>query len=342
MANPYLEPLNASSLSWALGRALRYAIATAVLALILATMFSGGDAERLATTAYLAAIFAALVLAIKRFLPASPADDPPKVRGAIFPAALAFALIVGVFVLIGSTLVSQPSSEAIAIAACLGLIGAAALVRSGTVVELNAKLAQGGGVITIIRYGVMVAVLALCASALLSSRDGEGFAKFAYLALVVATLAVAVSLVAPTSAGVALRKWSADLANLLKSSASAWVFARTAKYAIATAVIALVVATFLPRPYSERFASTAYLAVLFAALSVGITLFLGRFSIEPPEPGAHTLSEVLKFGGVVVGFVIAGAAVVSSPIAEVLAVSVCVCLIAAAIAKRYQTIGRGP
>ncbi len=342
MADPHLEPLNASSLSWALGRALRYAIGTAVLALILATLFSGGDAERLATTAYLAAIFAALVLAIKRFLPASAAEDSPNVRGGVFPAALGFSLLVGVFVLVGSTLVSQPSSEVIAIVACLGLIGVAALVRSGTVAELNVKLARGGGVLTTIRYGVMVAILALGVGALLSSRDAESFARFAYLAMVVATLAVTASLIAPTSAGALLRKWRADLANLLKSSASAWVFERTARYAIATAVIALVVATFLPRPYSERFASTAYLAVLFAALSVGITLFLRRFSIEPPELGAHTLSERLKFGGLVAGFVIAGAAVVSSPIAEVLAVSVCICLIGAAIAKRYQTVGSGP
>ena len=69
MADSPARPLKRSEMAWALEAALRFAIGTCVVALLVATTLSGEAAERFATVAYLAAIFAALTLAVGRFVP---------------------------------------------------------------------------------------------------------------------------------------------------------------------------------------------------------------------------------------------------------------------------------
>jgi hypothetical protein len=323
-----------SACVWALGKALAYAIATAVVALLLATLLSGADAERFATTAYVATIVAALVLAIKWFLRAASPNAPERAPGPIFPVIFTFAAGVAAFLLLGAALVSQPGNEVLAAAACLGLIAIAALVRGGAVVALNAKLARGDRLFAATRYAAAAAAAALAASALFSSQGAAGFAKLAYVAAVVATLALAASLIAPTRAGAFIERTYLAGSELLKDPAGSWVFARTAEYAVATAVAGLILSGLLPPPYAERFAATAYLATLFAALGIGMSWRLRAFAAEQGTWHGRTLNEYLQFAAFVGALLAIGSALQFSFAAEAAAICACLYLISSSIVKR--------
>ncbi len=323
-----------SACAWALGRALAYAIATAVVALLLATLLSGADAERLATTAYVATIVAALVLAIKWFLRAGSANAPERARGPLFPVIFTFAAGVAAFLLLGAALVSQPGTEVLAVAACFGLIGFAALARGGAIVAFNAKLARGDRLFAATRYAAVAATAALAASALFSSQGAAGFAKLAYVAAVVATLALAASLIAPTRAGAFVRRTYLAGSKLLQDPAGSWVFARTAEYAVATAVAGLILSSLVPAPYAERFAATAYLATLFAALGIGMSWRLRAFAAEQGTRHGRTLNQYLQFAAFIGAFLAVGSALQFSFAAEAVAICACLYLISSSIVKR--------
>lgn len=322
-----------SSSVWALGRALQYAAATAVIALVASTIVSGPDAERFATTAYVAAIVAAIALAIKWFLPAASAVASPQlVSRPAFPAVFTFAIGVAAFLALGAAFVSQPSAEMLVVAACFGLIGAAALVRAGAILRLNDKLVHGNRLSAATRYAVFAAAAALAAAGVLSSQDSESLAKFAYAAIVLATMAVAASLLAPTRAGAFGRKIYGQAARLLQNPASSVIFARTAAYGASTAVVALILTSLVPQPWAERFATTAYVATVFTALGIGMKWRLRETAIED-DAFADGL-QPLQFGARVAAFLILGSSLAFSAVAEALAVALCVYLIGAAIVKR--------
>jgi amino acid transporter len=122
--------LTESALAWALRGATRFAIATCVVALLLAAYLSGADAERFATTAYLAAFFAAVALAIEHFLAEA---DRPEQRSSSKPTLLTIlGWAGGVFVLlcVVAALVSKPGGEIVAIIAGFALVLLAALARN--------------------------------------------------------------------------------------------------------------------------------------------------------------------------------------------------------------------
>ncbi|HEY6327241.1 MAG TPA: hypothetical protein VIW73_12090 [Candidatus Cybelea sp.] len=320
---------------WALGRALAYATATAIAAIVIASLVSGADAERFATTAYIAALTAALILAVKWFFRNAPASGSSRARGPVFPAAFTFASGVGALLMLGAAFASQPGSEMLAVAACFGLVAAAALARGGAIASVNAKLLHGDRLSVATRYAVVAAVVALAVRALLSSQGGEGFVRLAYAALVIATVAIAASLIAPTPTGAALRRGYARAASALHAPRSARIFARTAQYAVATAVAGLVLGSLLPDAYAERFTTTAYLATLFAALGIGMMWRLG----SGVNAGGGGTSDIRwrRFALVVAALLVAGAALAFSPIAEALAVCACLYLIGAAILKGTGT-----
>jgi hypothetical protein len=323
-----------SAFVWALGRALAYAIATAVVALLLATLFSGADAERFATTAYVAAIVAALVLAIKWFLRTGSENAPERTRGPIFPVVFTFSAGVAAFLLLGAALVSQPGTEVLAAAACFGLIGIAALARGGAIVAFNAKLARGNRLVAATRYAAAAATAALAAGALFSSQGAAGFAKLGYAAAVVATLALAASLIAPTRAGAFIQRTYLAGSKLLQDPAGSWVFARTAEYAVATAVAGLILSSLTPPPYAERFAATAYLATLFAALGIGMSWRLRAFAAEQGTWHSRTRYQYLQFAALVGAFLAIGSALQFSFAAEAVAICACLYVISASIVKR--------
>ena len=316
-----------SACAWALGRALAYATATAIVAIVIASFFSGADAERFATTAYVAALVAALILALKWFVRDAPASGSRRAKGPIFPAVFTFTSGVGALLMLGAAFASEPGSEVLAVAACCGLVAAAALVRSGAIASANAKLLRGDRLSVATRYAVVAAVVALAARALLGNA-GEGVVRIAYTAVIVATVAIAASLIAPTPTGAALHRHYERISNALRAPASARIFARTAQYAVATAVAGLVLASVVPQAYAERFTTTAYLATLFAALGIAMTWRLGSGA-----GGSATVVRWPRFALVVAGLLVAGAGLAFSPLAEALAVCACLYLIGAALLK---------
>jgi hypothetical protein len=323
-----------SAWAWAVRRGLAYAIATAVVALLLATLFPGGDAERFATTAYAAAIVAALLLTIKWFLPTGSEGTLDRSAGPIFPVIFTFAAAVAAFLLLGAALVSQPGTEVLAGAACFGLIGIAALARGGALAALNARLARGDRLSAATRYAAVAAVAALAASALLASQGAAGFAKLAYAAAVAATVTLAASLIAPTHAGAVIRRTYRNGSKLLREPASASVFTRTAEYGVATAVAGLILSSLLPAPYAERFAATAYIATIFAALGIGMAWRLRKVAAAPGPWSIRARDHRLQFAALVGVFLVIGSALQFSSVAEAFAICACLYLIRAAIVKR--------
>jgi hypothetical protein len=107
---------------------IQVAVAVAVAAFILAALLPQTAGELSSTIAYLAVVLAFLTLAIKRFL---PAGAPDAKKPAPQPAMrVVYASFIGVTLasMIGAALVSQPSAEALAALAYMGLIGVTILI----------------------------------------------------------------------------------------------------------------------------------------------------------------------------------------------------------------------
>lgn len=261
--------VNRATFAWAVSRALRLAIGTCVVALILSTTLSGSAAERFATSAYLAAIFAAVALAIGRFLP-SAGSEAPTVTAPAFPAFLTAAAAVVFFVSVIAGLVAQPGAEVFVLVACAALVVFAVLWRCGTIAAFNAALTRGGIVVAASRYAVLVAVCALAIGALLGGYTAETMVTFAFQAAVAATLLIAASLLTPTKAGNFVQKAYVHTIAALDRLTRAFVFERTASYAAIVAIAAIVPASILPEPYREPFAIAAYAAAFAAAFGVAM------------------------------------------------------------------------
>jgi hypothetical protein len=271
------------------------------------------------------------VLALKWFLPPAPTTQR---RGPAFPAIFTFSVWVALFLIVGGTFVSQPDAEVRAVAACLGLIGAGALVRAGAIGAIGGRLARGDRLAATTRYAVATAVAALAAGAWLASESAEGLARLAYAATVIATAAVAASMLAPTRAGAFAMQTYASTVAALKTPAGAEIFTRTTEYAVGVAIAGLVLAAFTPQLFAERFATTAYLAILFAAAGIAARWQLERLGIRGPVPARRTPRERLRFAGAIVALLFVGLICGFSLIAETLAACVCLYVIGFTISKR--------
>jgi hypothetical protein len=256
-------------MAWALTRALRFAIGTCVVALILATTLSGETAERFATTAYLAAIVAAVALAAGRFLPVA-SQESAAVPVPVFPKFLAYSTGLAFFLSLAAALVSQPGAEALAIIACFALVFLAVLVRCGTMAAFNTRLVRGGFIEAAIRYAVLFGISALAIAGLVPSDAVDSLTKFAYRLMILATLLLCVSLIAPTRAGLWVQRSSVRTVAWLDQLADAFVFERTVSYAAIVAVAAIALASLLPAPFAEPFAIAAYTAAVCAAVGVAM------------------------------------------------------------------------
>lgn len=258
--------MSRSVFAWALSRALRLAIGTCVVGLLLATTLSGDVAERLATAAYLAAIFAAFALVLGRFFPY--AAEERRAVSAAFPAFLSFSAGVVVFLSLLALLVSQPGAEALILLVAVALIVTAVLVRCGTAGAFNDLLTRGGFLAAVSRYAAVAIVVALALAAIFGADDS--IVAFAFRLTTVATLAIALSLFAPTKAGLwAQNQYVCAIAELDRL-ARAFVFERTATYAAIVAVAAMIVASVLPLGYAESFGIVAYVAAASAAFGVAM------------------------------------------------------------------------
>ncbi|MBV9234186.1 MAG: hypothetical protein JO030_09095 [Candidatus Eremiobacteraeota bacterium] len=298
--------------AWALEAALRYAGATAVVALVIATVANAALAERFATAAFVAASAAAGIAAVRWFL--SPAPVAPRARPS-FPAAFAFALVVALLVLAAAAAASQSVAEVRLLALCFGVIGVAAVARSGVFSALGRRLSAADSHTLSVRYCVIVALCALTAAASFTGGVADAFAKVAYTACVVAAALVAASLLAPLRAGAMARAAYAETRRLLAAPAAPRVFARAAWYCGATMVAGLVLASLLPAQYGERFATAAYLAALVAALAIAMC---ARVRHSDDEDDGVPQEQWPRIAAIVAGWLVAGAALASSAPAETL------------------------
>lgn len=313
-----------------LGRATGYAIAAAVLSLAIAAVLSGADAERFATTAYLAAIFGALAIAARRFLP--DVEPPPRSGDPELPFPAVFKFVVGIVALVGfgASFVFDPVYEGIALAACFGLVGVAALVRAGTVRRTAALLAGGGAVAATRRYAVVVCAVALATAALLAPQDSERYAKIGYALAVIGVVTVAASLL--YSAHPRMRAAVTRVTAMLATPASGSVYSACATYAGAAAVLAMLFALVLSGEQSERFATVGYVAAVFGAVALA-----AKWRIGAPAGAAialRTPGDVLRFAEGVAALTIAGAALAGSPFAQVSGILGCLWIVAYAVAIR--------
>ncbi|MBV8196623.1 MAG: hypothetical protein JO263_00690 [Candidatus Eremiobacteraeota bacterium] len=327
MADSRNPALNACA--WALERALHYAAATAVVALAIATVATGASAERFATAAYVAAIAAAVIAALRWFLPAPPAA--PRAAGPPFPATFTFALGLALLVVASAAAASQSAAEVRVVALCFGIIGGAALVRGGALSAFRRRLADADYLdyLTVtIRYCVVVVICALAAAALFAGGVTDAFAKLAYASAFVATVLVTASLVAPSRVGALARTAYAESRRLLAAPAAAGVFARAAWYSVAMIVAGLLLTSVLPAGYGERFATVAYLASLVAAFAIGMRWLL-RSADRDGAPPAR--AQWWRAAAIVAAWLIAGAGLAFSALGETALVVAALCAIAAAI-----------
>ena len=227
--------------------------------------------------------------------------------------------------MLGAALVSQPGTEVLAAAACFGLIGAGPRTRRHRWRDRRQARARRSA-FAATRYAAAAAVQRWQRARCFHPKAPTGFAQLAYAATVVATLALAASLLAPTRAGafaIERTRWPAR--ELLKTPASAEIFARTAEYAVAARSRLWFLAVLTPQLFAERFATAAYLAILFAGLGIAVKWRLERLSEQSAVPGTHAAREA-KFVGAVALLLFVGPPCGFSLIAETLAA--CACLYA--------------
>lgn len=245
------------------------AIVVAVVALVLATTIAGPDSERLATTAYLAAIFAAIVLVAQRFLPA-PADERTTPAPIKLPSFLGFLFAVLLLLVAAAGFASDPVAEALLFVACIAFVTLAILSRTGALGFANASLVRGGFAVGATRYALAFAVCALAFAAFLPAEQAGAAANVAYRLAIVATVFFAFSLFASTPAAASARRHYGVLMLHVDRLGRELAFARTARYAAIGAAIVLIPASLLLAPYSEPFAVGAYLAAVAAAFGVAM------------------------------------------------------------------------
>jgi hypothetical protein len=262
-----------SLIGWALRGAVGFAIVTCVVALLLATYPSGDASERFATTAYLAAVFAAVALAITQFVPGTDRQERSLSSMPAFPALLGSALGIVAFVSVAAALVSQPGGELIALIAGFGLVILAALVRRGTFVPLNARLAAAlrpRSLRVAATHGLAASFGALAVAPLLPD-DATGIAAaFGYRLFFVAAVLLLWSLLARTNAGAFTRQRYERAIGYVDRLARELLFERLATYAAALAAAAFVAASLLRGAFAEPLATIGYLASLACAIGVAM------------------------------------------------------------------------
>ena len=267
MADSNVRSINASAVSWAVERALRYAVATTAVALVFAGLSGGEDAERLATTGYLAAFFTVVMLVLRRFLP-KPPDGLPKAQ-ALFPLVFGFSVVVAILLATAASLASEPSAEGLLIGACIVTIALAALTRSGRMAAAGFALVRGGTIAATLRCLGVAIVATLALAAVLPSGVAGDLATLAYRVVFAAAIALAVALLAPTAAGRFVVQSFDDGVAFVRNMGS-WNLTAGATYPALAAVAALLAASVVPHDYAEGLAIFAYCALAFAAVVIAM------------------------------------------------------------------------
>lgn len=284
-------------LAWALGVALRYAVATAIVALLLAMVVPDPTAERFASTAYVAAIFAAIMLVLRRFGPPVEDSRPARIVLPAFPQLLGYALGLTILLTAASSLVTDANGELRMLGYCCAAVAIAAVGRAGSFARLHATITRTGRIRAVIRYCVLVAVAGLAVAAQLPPEIAEFFSALAYDAAALAALLLMWVLVGETPLGAVAGRSYAAGASAVEQLSGDRVFARTIEVAAFVLVISILIASILRRPYSEPFAAVAYVAAIFAAIGVAMECRRRPQPEAVPAP-QHTAVAFELLGGI--------------------------------------------
>ena len=292
MADSNVRSIDASAVSWAVERALRYAVATTAVALVFAGLSGGEDAERLATTAYLAAFFTVVMLVLRRYLP-KPPDASPKAR-ALFPLVFGFSVVVAILLATAASLASEPSAEGLLVGACIVTIAFAALTRSGSIAAAGFALVRGGTIAATLRCLGVAVVATLALAAVLPTAEAGDFATLAYRVVFAAAVALAVALLAPTAAGrFAVQSFEDGVAFV--QNMGSWNLTAGATYAALAAGAALLAASVAPHDYAEGLAIFAYCALAFAAVAIAMRWRLQLSGYSQASPARLIPGTPLRF-----------------------------------------------
>jgi hypothetical protein len=250
-----------SSVVAALRRALRYTVATATVALVGSNLLPETDAERLATTAYLAVIFAAATLVALHFVSGGATAAQKRPLVVTLPTALQSVVLVAVILLVGAALAGQPGAEAFAFLAFAAFTALMALSGAGIFRTLHAALVAGGGPAAVTRYSVFAVIVALLIATLLPAEIRDGVVEGACWTLVVAAIALSISLIRRTGLGKFVMAG-------FKGGPTRF-FERTIGYAAYACAGALLAAALWPQN-GDTLAFSAYVAIVIATVGVAV------------------------------------------------------------------------
>jgi hypothetical protein len=287
--------LKREALTWALNGAIRYAIAVVFAAIFLAILTPDPGAERFATTAYLAAIFAAIVIGAKWLVFRGVGDGLSRPVTLTFPRVLGFATGLAVMLTLVAALVAEPGAESAVVLYCLAAVALAAIGRAGAFAWIHARLTSGDRIVATIRYSAIAAALALLANALLRSAFSEFLSTVAYVAALIGAAALAWRLAAPTLLGALAKQSWAEGSEVVTQLSSDLAFARLVNASVVAIIGSIFVASLLRRPFAEPFATVAFLGGVFAA--VGVAMECWRRRTEPAAPAMENEGYVWSTAG---------------------------------------------
>ncbi|MGC9992415.1 MAG: hypothetical protein ABSD52_08490 [Candidatus Cybelea sp.] len=250
-----------SSVVSALRRALRYTVGTATVALVGSNLLPETDAERLATTAYLAVIFAAVTLAVLHFVSGGATAEQKRPLAVTFPTALLSVVLVTIVLLVGAALAGQPGAEGFAFLVCAVFTALMALSGAGIFRALHVALVAGTRPAALTRYAVLVAIVALLLATVLPGEMRSTVVEGACWADVVAAICLSVSLIRRTGLG---RFVMAGFRG-----GPTRFFERTIGYAAYACAGALLAAALFPQS-GDTLAFSAYVAIVIATVGVAV------------------------------------------------------------------------
>jgi hypothetical protein len=254
-----------SSVAPALRRTLRYAVGTAIVAIVGSNLLPEMDRERLATMAYLGVIFAAVTVTALHFVPGGTTAERKRPLVVTLPAALQSMVLVAMILVAGAFLAGQPGAEALLLLACAALTAITAFADGDLPRALYVRLTGGGTLAALKRYSVLAAAVALALAMVVPPETRAVVVKVACWAVVAATIFLSVSLISRTGFG--------GFVAAVFRRAPAWIFERTISYAAYACAGALLLAWVWPRA-AEIFASCAYVAIVIATIGVAVEVRL--------------------------------------------------------------------
>jgi hypothetical protein len=257
-----------SSVASALRHSLRYAIVTAIVAIIGSSLLPETDAERMATIVYLAVIFSAVTVMALHFVPAGATAESKRPSVVTLPAVLQSAVLVTIILTVGALLAGQPGAEALLVLACAALTAITAFAVGGFFRGLYVGLSAGGMLAALKRYSVLAGALALVLGIILPAEMGV-VVEIGCWAVVAATIFLSISLI--RKAGFV--RFVMPVIQGIKS-VPRWIVERTTGSAAYACAGALLVACLWPQS-AQISAFCAYVAIVIATIGVAIEIRLG-------------------------------------------------------------------